>query len=121
MATGTACPPAALPRAWRGVRHKRASDALDFREGRLIELDVGEADCSEPVDVEQIDEVATAALVDAEVALQKACGTCQREVACRSSSRRASYVRDGRGASGDKGVVDGHDLVDSPRPEPLAH
>eukprot|EP00965_Chrysotila_dentata_P241004 6204031-Pleurochrysis_carterae.AAC.1 len=31
------------------------------------------------------------------------------------------HVRHGRGASGDKGYVDGHDLVDSPRPEPLAH
>eukprot|EP00965_Chrysotila_dentata_P154701 5111607-Pleurochrysis_carterae.AAC.1 len=31
------------------------------------------------------------------------------------------HVRDGRCASGDKGFVDGHDLVDSQRPEPLAH
>eukprot|EP00965_Chrysotila_dentata_P169503 5596483-Pleurochrysis_carterae.AAC.3 len=31
------------------------------------------------------------------------------------------HVHDGRGASGDRGVVDGYDLVDSQRPEPLAH
>eukprot|EP00965_Chrysotila_dentata_P131517 4347548-Pleurochrysis_carterae.AAC.6 len=31
-----------------------------------------------------------------------------------------NHLRDGRGASGDKGVVKGHDLVYSPRPEPLA-
>eukprot|EP00965_Chrysotila_dentata_P181352 5985760-Pleurochrysis_carterae.AAC.1 len=49
----------------RGVRHKRTSDALDFSEDKLIELDVAEADCSEPVDVEQVNEVAAAALVDA--------------------------------------------------------
>eukprot|EP00965_Chrysotila_dentata_P111661 3692454-Pleurochrysis_carterae.AAC.1 len=36
-----------------------------------------------------------------------------------TSPRR--HVRDGRGASGVKGVVDGHDLIDSLRPEPLAH
>eukprot|EP00965_Chrysotila_dentata_P100920 3333643-Pleurochrysis_carterae.AAC.2 len=36
-------------------------------EDRLIELDGAEADCCEPVDVEQVNEVATAALVDAEV------------------------------------------------------
>eukprot|EP00965_Chrysotila_dentata_P105929 3498606-Pleurochrysis_carterae.AAC.1 len=46
----------------RGVQHKRTSDAHDFREDRLIELDVAEANCSEPVDVEQVDEVAAAAL-----------------------------------------------------------
>eukprot|EP00965_Chrysotila_dentata_P154486 5104103-Pleurochrysis_carterae.AAC.1 len=50
----------------RGVRHKHSSDALDFREDRLIKLDITKADCNEPVDVEQLDEVATVALVDAE-------------------------------------------------------
>eukprot|EP00965_Chrysotila_dentata_P097003 3206586-Pleurochrysis_carterae.AAC.1 len=34
---------------------------------RLIDLNVAETDCSEPVDVEQVDEVVAAALVDAEV------------------------------------------------------
>eukprot|EP00965_Chrysotila_dentata_P176217 5818588-Pleurochrysis_carterae.AAC.1 len=69
MAAGTACPPAALYRVQtvaRGVRHIRTSDVLDFREDRLIELDVDKTDCSEPVDVEQVDEVAAAALIDAE-------------------------------------------------------
>eukprot|EP00965_Chrysotila_dentata_P082372 2718920-Pleurochrysis_carterae.AAC.1 len=56
MAAETACPPAALPRADRSAW-----------EDRLIELDVIKADCTEPVDVEQVDEVASAALVEAEV------------------------------------------------------
>eukprot|EP00965_Chrysotila_dentata_P055547 1842818-Pleurochrysis_carterae.AAC.1 len=60
MAAGTACPPAALPRAdcsaWGATQ----------TEDRLIELDVAEADCSDPIDVKQIDEVAAAALVNAE-------------------------------------------------------
>eukprot|EP00965_Chrysotila_dentata_P186157 6146662-Pleurochrysis_carterae.AAC.1 len=66
MAAETACPkPAALPgqTVARDVRRKCTSDALNFREDRLIELDVAKADChSEPIDVEQVDEVAAAAL-----------------------------------------------------------
>eukprot|EP00965_Chrysotila_dentata_P070980 2345756-Pleurochrysis_carterae.AAC.1 len=61
MAAGTACPPAALLRA-----DCSAWCALDFREDRLIKLDVAEADCSQPIDVGKVDEVAAAALVDAE-------------------------------------------------------
>eukprot|EP00965_Chrysotila_dentata_P061533 2037393-Pleurochrysis_carterae.AAC.1 len=40
---------------------------LEFREDRLIELDVAEADCSEAVDVAQVDKEAAAALVDGKV------------------------------------------------------
>eukprot|EP00965_Chrysotila_dentata_P028708 953844-Pleurochrysis_carterae.AAC.1 len=69
MAAGTAYPPVALPRAdcsaWCATQ-AYTSDALDFKEDRLIKLDVAETDCSEPADVKQVDEVAAAALVDAE-------------------------------------------------------
>eukprot|EP00965_Chrysotila_dentata_P207543 6184185-Pleurochrysis_carterae.AAC.1 len=51
----------------RDVRHKYTSATLDFREDGLIKLDVTEADCREPVDVEQVNKVAAAALVDAKV------------------------------------------------------
>eukprot|EP00965_Chrysotila_dentata_P081410 2687966-Pleurochrysis_carterae.AAC.1 len=120
MAAGTACPPAALLRADCSA------------EDRLIELDVAEADCSDPVDVEQVDEVG-----------RRAVGRCRREyllqhevTGCATEERaelvnvrlRAGLlhlvgrlVRDSASASSDKRGVDGHDRVDSSRPEPLAH
>eukprot|EP00965_Chrysotila_dentata_P004489 145882-Pleurochrysis_carterae.AAC.5 len=51
----------------RSERHRPTSDALDFGENRLVKRDVAEADGSEPVDVEQVDEVAAAALIVAKV------------------------------------------------------
>eukprot|EP00965_Chrysotila_dentata_P205008 6182691-Pleurochrysis_carterae.AAC.1 len=107
MAAGTACPPAALPRA------DRSADALGLREDTFVELDVAKADNSEAVDPKQVYEVAAAALVNA-----KANAFCNlKGRACLALGR---LVSDGRGTSGDKGVVDGHDRVNSPRPVPLA-
>eukprot|EP00965_Chrysotila_dentata_P137127 4535641-Pleurochrysis_carterae.AAC.6 len=101
----------------RSARHKRTSDALiDFGGDRLVKLDVAEADCSEAINVEQVNEVAAAALVDAEV--NTFCNTwCELAGLLYFAALRAGlhlaerHVRDGRaGASGNKGVVDGHNL-----------
>eukprot|EP00965_Chrysotila_dentata_P260387 6213886-Pleurochrysis_carterae.AAC.1 len=53
----------------RRVLHKRTGTggAFDFREGRLIELYIIEANGGEAVDLQQVNEVAATALVDAEV------------------------------------------------------
>eukprot|EP00965_Chrysotila_dentata_P033323 1109419-Pleurochrysis_carterae.AAC.1 len=48
----------------RSVRYKRTSDAFDFREDRLIELDIVEANGGDAVDLKQVNKVAAAALVD---------------------------------------------------------
>eukprot|EP00965_Chrysotila_dentata_P009919 323362-Pleurochrysis_carterae.AAC.2 len=108
----------------RAVRCKRTSDALGIGKNRLVSLDVVEANRFDAVDLKQVDDVAATALVDAKVtggaAEERARLVNVRLLAGLCLVRR--LVRDGRGVSSDKSVVDGHDLVDSPRPsEPLAH
>eukprot|EP00965_Chrysotila_dentata_P159033 5253899-Pleurochrysis_carterae.AAC.1 len=101
--------------AARRVRRKRTDDAFDFREDRPIELGVAEADCSEPVDHEQIDEVAA-----------RRCAAEERAEFVNLNLLAGRHLvgrlgRDSGSASSDNGDVDGHDLVDSSRPKPLAY
>eukprot|EP00965_Chrysotila_dentata_P130871 4326587-Pleurochrysis_carterae.AAC.1 len=49
------------------MRHKRTSDALDFRKDRLVKHDVAETHGGKAVYFKEVDEIAAAALVNAEV------------------------------------------------------
>eukprot|EP00965_Chrysotila_dentata_P059426 1971923-Pleurochrysis_carterae.AAC.1 len=49
------------------MRHKRTSDALDFRKDRLVKHDVDETHGGVAVDFKEVYEIAAAALVNAKV------------------------------------------------------
>eukprot|EP00965_Chrysotila_dentata_P236394 6201280-Pleurochrysis_carterae.AAC.16 len=115
-------------------------------EGRLlVKVDVAETDGSEAVSIEKVNQGAAGALVDAEVnafcnsrcelarllcftsnqgnrlRCRRACRTHLCEVACRLYLV-GRLERISGSAPGDKGAVDGHDLVDGPpRPKPFAY
>eukprot|EP00965_Chrysotila_dentata_P153261 5065353-Pleurochrysis_carterae.AAC.1 len=96
------------------VRYKRTSDTFDFREDRLLELDVVKANGGKAIDLKQVNEVAPR-----RCSMPRASERIDVKP-CAGLHLVGRIVRDyDRAYSRDQGVVDGQNLANSPWPKPL--